>query len=408
MRRLPRSLFLLIAIALPATADAQLGPARAGRLAQANNAATASSNAAGLTRVENPQWVLNTMFTLSDNEFEVEEGTTVSGGDPKNDDDPVAIPSLFYSRPVREDFRVGFAVNVPMGIGSDYGSEWAGRYMADESSLVFVSVSPVAAWRATERLSLGVNVSLTYSDSETKVAVNNLEPGRGDGRMELEMSGWGLGGGLSALYELSPRTRFGLAYQLESETNMKGTPRWHNIGPGLKGLLQAAGVYKEEIDMDMNLPQSLSGGFYHEPSDRLALMGDLAWVDFSEFGKVDISVGPISTSSDANYRDIWAWSFGAEYELSHRWTAGAGVTYISSGVSDGNRTLALPWDEFWIFGAGVQRQLNPALRLHVNFMYVHGGDGKIDQESSPLSGRLVGQYSQRRTFALDVAFVWGR
>ena len=54
------------------------------------------------------------------------------------------------------------------------------------------------------------------------------------------MSGWGLGGGLSALYELSPRTRFGLAYQLESETNMKGTPRWHNIGPGLKGLLQAA------------------------------------------------------------------------------------------------------------------------------------------------------------------------
>jgi long-chain fatty acid transport protein len=293
-----------------------------------------------------------------------------------------------------------------MGIGSDYGNDWSGRYLADKSSLVFVAFSTVAAWRLSEQLSLGANLSLIYSDSETEVAVNNLDPARGDGKIELEMSGRGLGGGVSALYELSPGTRFGLSYNLESKTKLEGTPRWRNIGAGLRALLEAAGVYREEIDMDIHVPQSLQGGFYHELSDRLALMGDLTWIDFSEFGKVDISVGTNSTTTDAHYRDIWAWSLGAEYDLSHRWAMGAGVTYISSGVSDGNRTLALPWDEFWIFGAGVQRQLNPNLRLFLNFMFVQGGDGKIDQQATPLSGRLVGEYSRRRTFVLDLALVW--
>lgn len=56
---------------LPAAAWAQLGPARAGSLAQADNAATASSNPAGLTRVKQEQFVLDTMLMYSQNEFEV-------------------------------------------------------------------------------------------------------------------------------------------------------------------------------------------------------------------------------------------------------------------------------------------------------------------------------------------------
>jgi hypothetical protein len=41
-------------------------------------------------------------------------------------------------------------------------------------------------------------------------------------------------------------------------------------------------------------------------------------------------------------------------------------------------------------------------------MFVQGGDGKIDQQATPLSGRLVGEYSRRRTFVLDLALVWDR
>ena len=94
------------------------------------------------------------------------------------------------------------------------------------------------------------------------------------------------------------------------------------------------------------------------------------WVDFSRFGRVDIEVGPISTTVDADYKDIWVGSFGGQYRLSDRTTFVAGLTYVSSGVSDSNRTLGLPWDELWIFGIGVERRITPSLRLHTNLLYV--------------------------------------
>jgi long-chain fatty acid transport protein len=65
------------------------------------------------------------------------------------------VPSFFYSEPVGERYRLGLAVNVPTGIGTDYGGAWAGRYMGQSSSLVFVNFSPVAAYRVNDWLSIG-------------------------------------------------------------------------------------------------------------------------------------------------------------------------------------------------------------------------------------------------------------
>jgi long-chain fatty acid transport protein len=38
------------------------------------------------------------------------------------------------------------------------------------------------------------------------------------------------------------------------------------------------------------MPQALMLSAYHELSDRLAIMGNLGWQDWSQFGKVGLSV----------------------------------------------------------------------------------------------------------------------
>jgi hypothetical protein len=88
--------------------------------------------------------------------------------------------------------------------------------------------------------------------------------------------------------------------------------------------------------------------------------------------------------------------------------AAAGITYISSGVSDSNRTLGLPWDEFWVLAVGLQRPVTPALQLFANLTFVQGADGRIDQQSTPLSGRVVGRFDRRNTYLLDLSIVWRR
>ena len=105
---------------------------------------------------------------------------------------------------------------------------------------------------------------------------------------------------------------------------------------------------------------------------------------------------------------IGAVAVGLEYRGFDTYVVGGGITYISPPVSDSNRTLALPWDEMWIFGVGVQRQLTPSLRLYANLLLALGGDGKIDQQSTPFSGRVVGDYRRRRTLLFDLSLVWDR
>jgi long-chain fatty acid transport protein len=395
---------LLALLGSAETARAQLGPARSGSFAQADNVATAASNPSGLTRIDREQLVVGAMVGYSDTEFRVKPGTTTPGGDPDNDPSLFGLPTLSWARPVGEDWRVGFSVNVPTGIGSDYGSSWSGRYHASSSSLVFVNFTPAAAWKVNDWLSLGAGISLIYSSSSSKVAVNNPEPGLGDGRMELDVSGFGIGGNVGAMIELSPRTRFGLAYGLPSRTNMEGSPRFKGLGPTISAL---APLLSQDIDLEMRVPQTLAGGVYHELTPRLALTADLIWIDFSRFGKVDIEVGPFSTTVDNRYQDIWAGVVGAQYRLTSVWTGSLSVAYLSSGVSDSNRSLGLPWDEFLVLGAGVRRDFGPDLRLHANLMLSLGGKGEIDQQS-PLAGRLVGEFATRRTLLLELALVWGR
>ena len=137
------------------TASAQLSPAFSGLNATANDATTAYLNPAGLTRIPNTQIVGIATFAYTVSEFEVKPGTTVSGGNPDNDDGFLLIPSFYLSKPLGEDLRFGFALNIPTGLGSDYGDTWAGRYTATKSSLVFVNFSPVLAYRINNRFSIG-------------------------------------------------------------------------------------------------------------------------------------------------------------------------------------------------------------------------------------------------------------
>jgi long-chain fatty acid transport protein len=399
-----------------APARAQLGPALAGRSAQADNAVTVTQKPAGITRLPSWQLVFDTIVAVSDNRFDVDEAqTSTSGRNPKNDPDIVGVPQFAFAIPVgdrfgsfAERFSFGFGLSVPQGYGTDYGSSWAGRYFAQESSLVFVSAQPVAAVRVSDWLSLGAGASIMYVSSEAKVAVNNdfFVPGADDGRLKVDVDGVSVGPVVSALLEPLPDLRFGLSWRGEIEPELEGRPKFTDLEPALELVLDTAGILNEKVDINMRVPQSVQVGFYYRPFARLALMGDLTWVDWSRFGTVDIEVGTNSLTSKTNYDDIWIGSAGAEYDFTEHWSGSLGFTYVSSAISNEDRGLALPLDEFYIFGVGAYGQLSDRLGVQTNLLAIFGGDGKVDQQGT-VTGRLVGEYDRRRTFALQIAFVWG-
>jgi long-chain fatty acid transport protein len=359
-----------------------------------------------MTRLPTTEIVLEATPMYAPGQFTLNERTTATGSGPEQHSDFIVVPQVALSTPLSERWRFGFSLNIPMGIGANYGDNWAGRYISQESELVFIAASPTVAYRVNDWLSLGAGPYVMYVTDSARVAVNNVREGLPDGQIEYDASGAGVGFTLSALVELSKKTRIGVNYRSETEPNLETVPRFKNIGPLETQLLINAGVLGRQINIEGRTPQNLWVGIYQEVTDNLSVTLDGMWVDFSRFGLTQLSVGDRDISFKSQYQDMYGGSAGAKLRLSEQWATSVGAMYISSGVDDENRTLALPLDQIYGFGVGVEHTFDPSKTLQVSLNYLDTGQKKIDQEQGPLTGRIVGDFEDHYAVGLDIAFVW--
>lgn len=376
-------------------------PGFTGLTALADSPDAAFWNPAGTTRLpRSMELQLATAYSNSD--FEVEEAT-FDGGDPSKQDTLSFIPGLYYVNPLNDEWVHGLSVNVPSGFGSDYGSSWSGRYLSQESSLVFLALNNSLAYRWDDAWSFAAGVQVMYVASESKARVNNVGP-RGDGRIELEEDGFGAGLTLSALYEMSPSTRIGITYRSETEVDLDGIPEFTNIDNVYLVALNDQGLLGQEIEVDFKIPQQVQIGLFHQINEQYSFTADVFWLDMSEFGITSVSAGPDSVSVESTFEDTHLTTIGLGYRWDGKTQLSFGIGYMKSPVDDDDRTLYLPLDELWIYGIGVERELESGNILTVNFEYVDIGSASVDQQNSPLSGRVKGKYNNNYAVLLDVNY----
>ena len=130
-------------------------------------------------------------------------------------------------------------------------------------------------------------------------------------------------------------------------------------------------------------------------------------MDWSRFGRVDVTVSSNSLRVKQDFNDLWIGSFGVEYTVRDDLSASAGFTYVSSAVDSEDRTLSLPMDEIYVFGIGGRYRAMPNLEIHSNLLAVLSGNGRIDQQSNPLAGRVRGKSEDNYSIVLQLSLVWG-
>ncbi|HUL51287.1 MAG TPA: TonB-dependent receptor, partial [Candidatus Nitrosotalea sp.] len=247
-----------------------------------------------------------------------------------------------------------------------------------------------------------------YGYLKNQVAINNVTPGIGDGEMNLKDSTWGFGANVGVLIEPTKGLRFGVTYQSQISLGFKDTPSYSNLGPGFGAIFSNP----SQLNLGMTVPQSVMAGVYYDLSDKVALMLDAGWQDWSQFGKVDVTVdsaNPSSLTANLNYQDTWHVAVGAQYKLNDKWHLTGGVAYDSSAVSDANRSVALPMGQAWRFGVGARFQLNEAVNLGAAYEFMWSGDMPVDQGNDlGLRGRVSGAWENVSFsfFTLNLSWVF--
>ena len=157
------------------------------------------------------------------------------------------------------------------------------------------------------------------------------------------------------------------------------------------------------------MPQAVMLSGYHELNDRLALLANLGWQDWSQFGKVDVSVSAdniTSLTTDMDYKDTWHAAVGAQYRWSDPLLLSCGIAYDSSMLDDGDVTPALPVGETWRFGMEAIYDRSNTLKLGIGYTLAWGGDLDMDVNRGPLAGRVSGTYENTAIHALSLTAAW--
>ena len=385
-------------------AQADVGPALSGLTARAESASTVFTSPAGITRLDQPELLVQASLAFSSAKFEVDE-SNVDGGSADSDTRFLAIPGVYYAHPLNDRWSVGASLSVPSGFGNAYGKDWAGRYLSEDSELAFVALAGTVGYELSDHWSVGGGPIMVYTDSMTKARIRNI--GGSDGRIKLEEDGVGFGWQLGFMYEMNADTRFGVVYRSEIDPDLSGKPEFNNIGPVLKAGIGALGLRNQNIDVKFKVPEQLALGYYQGFGEDWSFTLDAMWINMSAFGINHVSVNSDTTSGtvavQGDYKDTWLFSAGLRYQYRPDLAFSAGAMYMTSPTSDGRRTIALPLDRVFAAGGGVEWQWK-GFEIHNSLNYVHIGDGNLDQDNG-LAGRIKGSFDTHYAVVLDTQII---
>ena len=148
---------------------------------------------------------------------------------------------------------------------------------------------------------------------------------------------------------------------------------------------------------------------YHDLTDTVAIMGNVVWQQWSEFGKPSLEVdSPTSrkATADLGYDDTWGFAVGARYKFAPDWQWSLGVAFDTSPMKKSQRTPALPLDQQVRVGTGVQYALNERMTIGAAYEYLNLGEADLDRERGPLAGRLQGNYSTNEIHFFNATLSW--
>lgn len=373
-----------------------MGHAAAGRAALGQDASTAFTNPAAMTRLKQSEFLLALQALYINVEFDAGSNTTTTGGNGGNAGGISPAAGSYYVHSLSPDLKLGFSTFSYFGLAVDYDDNWVGRYYGQELALLTVGFSPTVSYRVNDWLSIGAGPTVLFGKLKQKTAVNNVLDGLPDGKLTAKDTDFGFGGNIGMLLEPWEGTRFGIQYLTPVDLDFKDTVDFDGLGPTLQAALNATGLAGSKVDLSMTIPQMVLVSGYHELTKKLAIMANVGWQDWSDFGKQDVTVRSTTSTSlttDLNYKDTWHGAIGTQYRLDDRWRLSAGVAYDTSAVSDSNRTLSFAVDRQIRVSGGAQYHWDDDLVLGAAYTYFNGGDAEIDQTRGPLAGRLQGEFS---------------
>ena len=370
-----------------------MGQAFAGAAAVAEDPSTIFFNPAGMMYLEGTQMTAGLHIVDTSTEFS-NKGTTpialTGTNEGGNAGDTFYIPNFYYVQDFAEKYKIGIGVNAPIGLATDYDNGWMGRYAATKSDVKTVNINPSIAFRANEKLSIGLGMDIQYMEATLKKDINQTYLGQSDAKVKVDGDSWALGFNGGFIYQYTPETRIGMHYRSKISHTLDGHVKYKNLSPYIPLTNQGA-------EADMDTPSSFSVSMTHDLNSRLTLLGDVTFTEWSNFNELKVEGDDGSTVSlvEQNWDDTYRYSLGLKYQYNEQWIFRTGIARDETPTSNQYRTARIPGEDRDWLSLGASYSANKNLTIDVGYSHLWIDDSKLKEEftipgSAP--GVLEGEY----------------
>ena len=341
-----------------------------GMVGRADDVSAIAYNAAGITQLPGVQVMggmalVAPMGTLSlDTDNGKQETTTKPA--------VWAAPHAYASWQLNDSLWLGLGVFSRFGLGNSYDQNWTGRYNLYSVNLQTESAVPTLAWKINDMFSVSagleiMNVNLTTEQKLTSPVIAALRAGDQD--IEVQASGWGVGGHFGLHARLNDEWSVGLAYKTQVTVNAYGDAKHDG---------KLAGKTPELTNCDahgtVQLPDSLALGVAYKPLDNLSFEVGAVWTRWSTYNSLNIYMDNGNQSiSHKNWQDGWNFNASVEYKPLDWWSLRAGFWYETPVINEDHSDFMVPsngrtaltlgtgveWNDFTIDFAYCHMWINP-------------------------------------------------
>ncbi|WP_243329333.1 OmpP1/FadL family transporter [Mesoterricola sediminis] len=295
------------------------------------------------------------------------------------------LPALYLSWPVTDRVYLGFSVNVPFGLVTEYPADFIGRYHALKTDLKTYDFAPSVAYKADGGWTFGAafvarKAEATLSSAVDFGAIGNalglpgFVPGARDAVSTLKGDCWAYGWKAGFTWQATPDLRIGAGYQAKATLKVKGNVTYSAVPAPLDTtFVNAPGA------ADVHLPATASAGFTWDLSPAFSLQGEGAWTGWSDFRELRVRFGSAQPDSVTNesWKDTFFVSLGGIWKAAPGWAVKAGLAYDRSPVDDRHRTPRIPDANRTWASAGVSWQASPAITWDLGLTRIFGQRSRL-------------------------------
>jgi long-chain fatty acid transport protein len=337
-------------------------------------------------------------------------GTTALSGstaiDEKSKKDLFIAPTLYATYSLESmPLTFGLGINSIYPLAKSWDDSSAFRNQIQNISIKPINFQPTVAYRLDAlKLSVAAGIDVTHAIVSLQKTAYTMTPSGAEELGNLGVDGTSTDVGYNVGAQWKPRNdlSFGIHYRSEITLHIKGDANFlattqtgfivTQIPDQYNGANSRARI-TSTASTDITLPDSLTLAVAWKPVEKLTLEFDAERTGWSSFEKLDIHFDSNNLSafnnnpSPKNWKDVWAYRFGAQYAVNKKLDLRAGYAYDETPIPDSTVGPELPDANRHnvTFGLGLH---NDFATLDLAYMWVHFVDRTSNnQDNVALTGQ---------------------